>query len=210
MIQEIIQKMTVFDWIIIAVTTIAYLILVMDIIKNNGRSQNFFTWFLWGLLDSILLITTYKEKGEDLPLILGCAFGSFLIAFTLLFIKKIEWRKNESQILSLVIITVIIWLWSGSNLVGIIFAVASEMIAGIPLMRASWKSPGSRLTLASYLFFIISYLFSIQDADNWEIKNVLFPIAFLIYGIGDTSPLIKKWWKIRKRYKRLKKKKNLV
>ena len=206
MVQEIIQKMTAFDWIIIAVTIIAYLILVWDIIKNNGRSQNFFTWFLWGLLDSILFITTSKEQGEDLPLIFGCAFGSFLIAFTLLFIKKIKWRKNESQILSLVVITLIIWLWSKSNLVGIVFAVASEMIAGIPLMRASWKSPGSRFTLLSYLFFIISYLLSIQNAENWDIKNVLFPIAFLIYGIGDTSPLIKKWWKIRKRYRKFKKK----
>jgi hypothetical protein len=150
MIIEIIQKMDYIDWIIFVVTIIAYSILEIDIIKNNGRSQNFFTWFLWGILDSILCVTTYKENGYDLAIIIGCAFGSFIIAFSLFFIKEKEWRKNESQILTLLIITVIIWLWSESNLVGIIFAVTSEMMAGIPLMRASWKNPGSRLTLASY------------------------------------------------------------
>ena len=199
MFVEIIQNVAVIDWIIFTVTIIAYIILVVDVIKNNGKSQNFFTWFLWGILDSILLISTFKEKGSDLAIIVGCVIGSFFVAISLLFVKKIKWRKDESQILLLVIITMIIWIWSGSNLVGIIFAVASEMIAGIPLMKASWKNPGSRLTLASYLFFIVSYFLSIISAPNWEIENVLFPVAFLIYSIGDTFPLIQKWWIKRKK-----------
>jgi hypothetical protein len=201
---EIIQEMTSIDWIIFAVTILAYFVLEVDILKNNGRSQNFFTWLLWGMLDSILFITTYKEKGSDLPIIAGCAIGSFIIAFSLLFVKKIKWRKSESWIFALVILTVIIWLWSQSNLVGIIFAVTSEVIAGIPLMRASWKNPGSRLTLVSYLIFIVSYILSVCNAPTLDIKNVLFPITFLIYSIGDTSPLVQKWWLIWGRYKKLK------
>ena len=204
MILEIIQKMTSIDWVIFAVTIFAYFILEADIIKNNGRSQNFFTWFLWGILDSLLLITTYKENGSDIPIIAGCVIGSFFMAFSLLFVKKIKWRKSENRILLLVVMTVIIWLWSGSNLVGIIFAVVSEMIAGIPLMRASWKNPGSRLTLASYVCFFGSYILSIAIAPNWSIENVLFPISFLIYSIGDTIPLVKKWWEIVKRYNQMK------
>lgn len=198
MFVDIIQNVAVIDWIIFTVTIIAYIILVVDVIKNNGKSQNFFTWFLWGILDSILLITTFREKGSDLAIITGCVIGSFFVAISLLFVKKIKWRKDESQILLLVIITMIIWIWSGSNLVGIVFAVASEMIAGIPLMKASWQNPGSRLTLVSYLFFIVSYVLSIISAPNWEIENVLFPVAFLIYSIGDTFPLIQKWWIKRK------------
>jgi hypothetical protein len=200
MFAEIIQKMTSMDWIIFAVTIFAYFILEVDIIKNNGQSQNFFTWFLWGILDSILLITTYKEKGSDLPIIAGCVIGSFFMAFSLLFVKKIRWRKSESRILLLVILTVIIWLWSGSNLVGILFAVVSEMIAGIPLMRASWKNPGSIITLASYVCFFGSYILSMYSAPNWHI----FPISFLLYSVGDTTPLVKKWINIIKRYQRMK------
>jgi hypothetical protein len=193
MIVEIVQKMTSIDWIIFAVTLVAYLILIVDILKNNGKSQNFFTWFLWGILDSILFVTSYKEKASDLAIIAGCILGSFLVSIFLLFVKKIKWTINETRILSLIIATVVIWLWSGSNLVGIIFSVTSEMLAGIPLMKSSWKTPGSKLTLVSYVIFIISYVLSIYVAPNWQIENILFPLAFLIYSILDTIPLVKKW-----------------
>lgn len=199
MIVEIIKKMTCIDWIIFAVTLVAYLILIIDILKNNGRSQNFFTWFLWGILDSILFITSYNENASDLAIIAGCTLGSFLTAIFLIFVMKIKWLKKETWILVLVFITTTIWLWSKSNLVGIITAVGSEIIAGILLMEESWKRPGSRLTLVSYLLFLISYILSISNAPNWDIENVLFPIAFLIYSIGDTIPLIIKWWKIYKK-----------
>lgn len=204
MIVEIIQKMTSIDWVIFAVTIVAYLILIIDILSNNGRGQNFFTYLLWGILDSILFITSYAEKAHDLAIIAGCTFGSFLTAISLLFVMKIKWSEKETWILILVFITTVIWLWSKSNLVGIITAVGAEIIAGILLMEESWKRPGSRLTLASYLLFLASYILSISSAPNWDIENVLFPIAFLIYSIGDTIPLIVKWWKIYKRYKNFK------
>ena len=194
----VILNVTIFDFVIFVVTIIAYIILIVDILKNNGISQNFFTWILWAILDGILLITIYEEEGADLPIVAGCVLGSFFVAIFLLFVKKIKWTKNESWILLLVITTVSIWLWSGSNVVGIISAVASEMLAGIPLMKASWKTPGSQLTLASYIFFIISYILSIYNSPDWQIENVLFPVAFLIYSIGDTSPLMKKWWRRKK------------
>ncbi len=204
MIPEIIQEMARIDWIIFAVTIIAYILLITDIIKNNGVSQNFYTWFLWGILDSVLLVTTYKEMGADIAIIFGCVIGSFSVALCLSLIKKIRWRKRETRTSIMVAITLAIWLWSKSNLVGIIFAVTSEIIAGIPLMRSSWKNPGSRLTLASYLFFFASYVISIYNSPNWNIENTLFPIAFLLYSIGDTTPLVKKWWNIYNRYNRLK------
>ncbi len=201
---KIIQLMDGVDWIIFAITVIAYIILIIDILKYNGISQNFYTWFLWGILDTILFINTYKEEASDLPLIFGCLIGSFSIAFLLALTKKVKFRKKERKILYLVIITTVIWLWSGSSLVGIISSVIAEIIAGIPLMRSSWKKPGSRLTLISYSCFLISYIISIYHSDNWNIKNVLFPIAFLIYSILDTLPLVIKWCNIYYRYRKLK------
>jgi hypothetical protein len=209
MIIEIIQRMTNIDWIIFVVTIIAYLFLITDIWLYNGISQSFFTWFLWGILDTILFITTYQENGTDLAILLGCVIGSFCVSIFLFIIKKRKWTEEESLILSLIIVTIIVWLLSrfisGENTIGIISAVIAEMLAGIPLMKASWKKPGSRYTLVSYLFFITSYVISLINTEVWEIKNFLFPLAFLIYGIGDTSPLIRKWWRIMIRYKRISK-----
>lgn len=210
---EIIQNMTVIDWIIFTVTLIAYFFLVIDIKLYNGISQSFFTWFLWGILDTILFLTTSVEKGEDLAILAGCVIGSFSVSIFLFIIKKRKWTDEENLILGLIGLTVIIWLtsWaiSGSNTVGIISAVIAEMLAGIPLMKASWKKPGSRYTLVSYLFFLASYIITLINIESWEIKNFLFSLAFLIYGVGDTSPLIRKWYKILIRYKRINNKKQV-
>jgi len=179
------------------VTIIAYFILVIDIIKNKDKtteSQSFFTWFLWLILDYVLFIATDKVHGSDLPLIYGSVIGSFSISVSLLFMKKIKWGENEWINLILVIITLFFWFITRSAKVGIVFAVASEIIAGIQQMKASWRNPGTKLTLVSYVFFIASYVLALLDAPNWNIENTLFPLAFLIYCIGDTTPLIKKYF----------------
>ena len=207
MIVEIIQQMTTEGWVIFVVTILAYIFLAIDIWMYNGISQSFFTWFLWGILDTILFMTTYAEKGEDLAILAGCVIGSFSLSIFLFIIKKRKWGDEENMILGLIFITVIIWVtsWfiSKSNTIGIFFAVIAEMLAGIPLMKASWKKPGSRYTLVSYLLFLASYIITLITIETWEIKNSLFSLAFLIYGVGDTSPLIRKWYKILIRYRRL-------
>ena len=190
MIQTLLD-ITILDFTIFIVTIIAYIILIADIRIHDGISQNFFTWLLWGVLDSILLVTAFKEKSADLPIIAGCVLGSFSTTISLW--KKIEWTEDETRDLILVIITVIIWKFSHSDLIGLICAVISEIIAGIPLMKSSWKIPGSQLTLISYLTFIASYVLSIVNSPDLKVENLLFPVAFLIYSMADTYPLIKKW-----------------
>ena len=206
---EIILNMTSMDWIIFAVTIVAIAFLIIDIKIYNGTSNSFFTWLLWGILDSILFVTTYKEKGTDLPLLAGSVIGSFTVSFYLFITKRRKWTEEESLILGLVIATMAIWFVSWlifkNNIIGIISAVTAEMLAGIPLMKASWKKPGSRYTLVSYLFFLASYILTLAHTEVWRIENFLFPLSFLIYSVGDTSPLIRKWWRIQHRYFLIKK-----
>lgn len=199
MFLEIIQNMTAIDWIIFAVVGIAYYILMVDIKIYNGVKQSFFTWLLWGILDSILTVITYQKGGSDLPIIAGCALGSFSIAIFLFIKKKRKWRKEERKTLCWVSAATTIWLLSGNSDIAIMSAVIAEIIAGIPLMRASWKKAGSLYTLISYLLFLVSYILSIYSSPDWKIENVSFPIAFLIFSFGDTTPLVIKWVILRNR-----------
>ena len=191
MLVEIIRSMTSMGWIILAVIMLAYVLLLLDISRNgNVKSQSFFTWLLWGILDTILFITTLRARGEDLPIIAGCVIGSFTVSIFLFFKKKRSWNRTHQNALYLTIATVIIWLWSGDNVVGIIFAVVSELIAGIPQLEDSWRNPGSKLTLISYTFFTVSYVLSVMDSSTLEMKNVFFPIAFFFYNLLDSTPII--------------------
>ena len=196
--------MTIMEWIILIVTITAYIILMAVIMKKKGagvKNQSFFTNLLWAILDILVYITAVEEESSSLMLVFGCILGSFSISLLLIkYDKKKEWTKDESITLIIVCLVIFFWIYSGSNLLGLILAVIAEIIAGWPQMKKSWKKPGSRMILTSYSLFIIVYILSIINSPDWQLKNVIFPIAFFIYCIGDTLPLIIKWGKIEKRY----------
>ncbi len=194
------------DWLILTVTISAYAILIVGIFKKRGmKSQSFFTNLLWSILDVLVYITAIEEQSSSLMLVFGCILGSFSVSILLIkYDKKKRWTKDESITLSIVFVVVFLWLYSGSNLLGLTLAVIAEIIAGWPQMKKSWKKPGSRITLTSYVLFLVVYILSIYNAPDWQLKNVIFPVAFFIYCIGDTLPLIIKWWKIEKRSESIK------
>lgn len=212
--EEIIQALSIgIDWIIFAtetaretilgmdnsgklifcLTIFAYIILIVDIYIYDGVSQSFFTWILWGILDSILFTVSSNEKASDLPIILANIVGSFFTALSLLWVKNVKWTREETRTSIYIFITIFLWIWTKSDLVGLILSVFAEVLAGIPEMRASWKTPGSKLTLISYLIFIICYSLSTIYSKSYRIEDTLFPITFLIYCLVDTYPLVKKW-----------------
>jgi hypothetical protein len=203
---ETILPATAMDWLILTVTILAYGILIAGIFQKKGmKSQSFFTNLLWAILDVLVYIAAFEEQSSSLMLVFGCILGSLTVSILLLkYDKKKKWTKDESITLLIVCLVVFLWLYSGSNLLGLTLAVIAEIIAGWPQMKKSWKKPGSRLTLLSYFLFLIVYSLSIYNSPDWQLKNVIFPIAFFVYCIGDTLPLIIKWWKIERRNKLIK------
>ena len=130
----------------------------------------------------------------------GAVCSIFLSLLLIKYDKSKKWTGDETQATIIIFFIVFLWRLSGSNLLGLTLAIIAEIIAGWPQMKRSWINPGTRLTLISYVLFLISYVLAIFNSPDWQIKNILFPIVFLLYCIGDTLPLIKKWWQIKKRF----------
>ena len=198
---------TIDDWLIVIITTSAFVFLWIGIAKKRDiKCLSLFTNFMWTILDVLIYVILIEERSSCLMLGLGCAFGSFLTSlFLIKYDKKKKWGKNETYTLIVVLMVVCLWLYSGSNILGLTLAVVAEIVAGWPQMEKSWIKPGSRYVLVSYVLFLIVYIFSVFSAPNWELENIFFPSAFSIYCILDTLPLIIKWQKIIKRYNRMKK-----
>lgn len=194
------------DWIIVVILFMAYAILIPESLRKRGlKSQSFFTYLLWVILDIVTFIAAVETGSDSLMLIFGCIlFSSFLSFIFFKYDKEKKWGDDESATMIMIILVIIIWGLSQSNLLGLVLAVIAEIIAGWPQMKKSWKCPGTRWTLASYLLFIVGYMLSVLNSKNWELQNILFPLSFFIYCIGDTIPLIRKWWKIWNRYKKIK------
>lgn len=194
---------TLLGWIIFIIAFLAYLILIIKTIikRKNLKSQSFFSYLLWSIIELWMYLIAKEEESYSLMLIFGCMIFSFIISILLLkYDKEKKWKKEETKTSIILFIFIVLWLYSRSNSLGLILAMSIDIIAGWPHMKKSWKYPGSRSMLISYILFIIFYVLSIFDAPNWEIKNVIFPIAFTVYCLGDTFPLIIKWIKIKKRW----------
>lgn len=191
------------EWTIFYDTILAYIILNIGIHITNAKGQNFFTWLLWSILDFVLYIMIKEEKGLATMLVFACVIGSFGTSIHLFRYKK-KWTRDEWRTLSFVITLLILMIFSDEDRTIIIFAVISEMVAGWPLLKETWKDPDdSGYTLLSYMVFLLGYILTIYKSfikypieealGNVFVENILFPLSFIVFSFFDTFPLLKKW-----------------
>lgn len=116
---------------------------VLTVLKEGAEGQSCATWFLWGVLDTILTISLAESHGNFwLPL--GFAIGDVVLVVLLLIKGKLQWGWFESGILALVIACIVAWKLGGP----ITAAVSSTLavcVAGIPGLVAMLKSPQPRI-----------------------------------------------------------------
>ena len=194
------------DWLILIVMFLANIILIKETRRKRGtRSQSFYTCLLWAILDILIFIVIEKlESSSAMLVFIGVLFSSKMSILLFKNDKDKKWTEDETRTSIAILFVLFFWWLSKSNLFGLILAVIAEIIAGLPQMKRSWTNPGTRFTQVSYLLFLAGYSLSILKLEELEIKDMLFPSAFFIYCICDTYPLVKKWWKIYKRHRRLK------
>jgi uncharacterized membrane protein len=168
----------------------------MGVIKNKGKGQSFFSWFLWLILDIVLFIPTLGKDGKSIFMLMASMLGSIFISFLLLKIKKVKWKENEWISLSLILLTLVIWAVSSDKNVVIIFGIISQIIAGWPLTKESWLDPRPKWTLVGYLLFVLGCIFLLTLENNvftkFKLEDHLFPIALGLQTIVDIIPLVRK------------------
>ena len=192
------------DWLILIVMLSANIILINETRRKRGtKSQSFYTCLLWAGLDVLIFIVIEKLNSSSAMLVfISVIFSSKMSLLLYKCDKDKKWTEDETRTSIIIIFVLLFWWWSNSDLLGLILAVIAEIVAGLPQMKKSWTNPGTRFTLISYLLFLAGYSLSVLKLEDLEIKNMLFPSAFFVYCIGDTFPLVIKWGKVFKRYKR--------
>lgn len=117
--------------------------LIAAILKEGAEGQSCATWFLWGLLDTVLTISVIEQRGNFfLPL--GFAIGDVLLVILLLFKGRVRWALFETGILALVICSLIAWKLAGPK-IATISATLGVCVAGIPGWLAMFKQPQTKV-----------------------------------------------------------------
>ena len=145
-----------------------FLPLIIEILKEDARGQSCATWFLWGVLDTVLTISVIAQHGNFwLPL--GFAIGDVLLVFLLLAKGRFQWGKFETGILVLVLGCLAAWKLAGPR-IATIAATLGICVAGLPGLLAMLKQPQRKVgniwaayALANALSFFGGTAMTIQE-----------------------------------------------
>lgn len=173
------------------------LIGIYSYIKNTVKGEtkpNKITWLLWSAAP-LIGSAAALAKGVDwavLPVFMS-GFGPLLV-FIASFINKNSYWKLEKfdywcGFLSL--LALIFWWLTKIPEVAIIFAIASDGLAGMPTLVKSWKYPETENS-GPYTAGIFSVLTSFAAIKIWNFSALAFPIYLLIINGSITFAIYRR------------------
>ncbi|HTE31954.1 MAG TPA: hypothetical protein VK666_16345 [Chryseolinea sp.] len=145
----------------------AYIRLALGIWQNKAE-QSFAAFFLWGMLDTIAMVTIILQGG-NFWLALSNVVGSSTIALLLIIKKQVSWSWIETTTSVLVIICLTIWYTVGER-AGIISSSLAVVIASVPQMVDTYKNPAAT-PLIAYLIFLTANILSFTAGHDWSIEE---------------------------------------
>ena len=154
--------------------------------------QNFATYFLWGLLDTIAAGSIAVQGGNFLlPAIYALCCAGVLVA--ILRTRTLTWSWRETATSGFVVLSIIIWLFV-SNEMATIVSTAGVVAAGLPQLYDIWKKPAGAPVL-TYVGFTVANVLSTMAGQSWSVQERLFgssctvlTVVFVIVGARKWLP----------------------
>jgi len=126
-----------------ALALLLFIPLIRGINKEGAEGQSCASWFLWGLLDTVLTISVIEQHG-NFYVPLGFAIGDLLVVILLLVKVRFRWGRFETGILMLVFGCLVAWKFAGPK-IATISATMGVCVAGIPGWLAMLKHPQRKI-----------------------------------------------------------------
>jgi hypothetical protein len=182
--KEIISGVAVF------LTFAAYVPYYRDILKGKTH-PHVYSWSLWGLL-TVLLVALQIKGGAGPATWVTAAAGLLCIGVVILGLKdgKKDITTSDKVIAVLSLIAIGFWLIANQPVISLILVIIADMLAFIPTVRKSWKSPYSE-TLSLYITNAIRFSLALAAVETytflssswiiaWATGNALFSIMLII------------------------------
>ena len=158
----------------------AYIPLTIGILKDTAR-QSFAAFFLWGMLDTIAMVSAVLQAG-NYWLAASNVVGAFGIAALLLYKRQFEWTITETITSLLVIVCLVIWYRAG-NTVAIVASSLAVVIAGIPQMVHTRRQP-EQTPIGAYLVWLSANILSFVSGRAWTIDERLYAFCAVILCVA--------------------------
>ncbi|MDQ1299518.1 MAG: hypothetical protein QG636_186 [Patescibacteria group bacterium] len=150
-----------------------------SMVRGTTR-PNVISFALWTVLQCIAIAAQLSVGASwSVLLLIATTTNTFLIVVFCLF--GYGYRKHgisEYLCLSLAIIAMCGWYFTGDPNVALLLAVVANMMAAVPTILKTYRVPRSENALGWYLTFIAS-LMSLFSTTVWNFANLVFPIYYL-------------------------------
>jgi hypothetical protein len=163
-----------------ALALLLFIPLIRAILKEGAQGQSCATWFLWGLLDTVLTISVIEQHG-NFYLPLGFAIGDVSLVILLLLKNKFRWRLFETVILLLVIGCFVGWKLAGPK-IATVSATLGICVAGIPGLVEMLKHP-QRAIGNIWAWYVVANLLSFFGGSAMTIEERFAPGVFAICAV---------------------------
>jgi hypothetical protein len=145
--------------------------MVITTAKGTGEGLSLTTFGLWSALAWITSFTMLKQKANPaVPIIYGV--GAASTTLVLLIKGRYGWTGLDTVIAVLVILCIVLWLTNGERW-ALILSVAAAVIAALPFIIMTWKSPANSPIIPNAGFLLANAL-ALISAKAWTLEDRLY------------------------------------
>lgn len=154
---------------------------IKETIKGNIQ-PNKVTWLFWSIAPLIATAAAFADgvRLSVIPVFMA-GFGP-LVVFGASFINpKSYWKLEKFDYLCGLFSLFALAFWGITKMpaIAIVFAIVSDILAGLPTFIKSWRYPETE-TMAPYYTGIFCYLTSFLAIKLWVFSELAFPIYLVI------------------------------
>jgi hypothetical protein len=175
--------------LIIAISGIPYM---WGIYRRTVKKPVTSSWGIWSVVGFLFLIT-YYDAGARMDTTLPAAWAGFIspvIIFTLsLRYGEKSWSNLESWCVGICLVTIVLWQYLESAIVGILGAIIADAMGVIPQMKKSWNDPHDEPWFP-WVAFCIGSAINILGIENWEPGQYIFPVYMTIGSFLIAVPVV--------------------
>lgn len=172
---------------------------IRDIIKGTTK-PNLVTWSLWFIAPMIAVSAAMSEGvgWSVLPMFMA-GLCPFLVLIFSLISRRSYWGLTKFDFVCglLSVLALILWWLTKNPTVAIIFAIASDGLAGLPTIIKSWKYPETE-TPVTYLFGVFSAAVSFFAIKKWIFASYSLPIYLILINLFIFLAGYHKKWFVKK------------
>ena len=152
---------------------LGYLPYIVTTLKGKTK-PNRATWWVWGLLGVIQLVSYYySESSLDSAIWLLACYTLCQIFMALLSIKYGEggWEKLDKICFAGVILSIVLWRVFNSASITLLFTIAIDIFGAVPTVAKSFYEPEKESSF-SWTIFLIANSLNLVAIGSWSLRSI--------------------------------------